>query len=44
MNPWATPAIACRPTAGAPSLTLREPFGAKKPATRAGSWLHQAAV
>jgi len=44
MNPCATAVMARRPTAGALSLTRREPLGAKKAATLAASWLHQAAV
>jgi hypothetical protein len=44
MNPWAAPVIAGRPTAGAPSLIVRDPCSAKNAATLAASWLHHAAV
>jgi hypothetical protein len=41
MKPRAISAIAARPTAGGPSLTLNEPFSAKNAATLSGFWLHQ---
>jgi len=44
MNPWAAAVIAARPTDGVPSLIVRDPCSAKKDATLAAFWLHQAAV
>lgn len=44
MKEWATSVMAFVPTAGALSLTLSEPVGAKWAATLAAFWLHQAAV
>ena len=42
--PRAISAIAARPTAGGPSLTLSEPFFAYNAATLSGFWLHQASA
>jgi hypothetical protein len=36
--------IAARPTSGGAVLMVSEPSSAKNDATRAGSWLHHAAV
>jgi len=44
MKDCAEAVIASLPTAGLPSLMVREPSGEKCAATLAASWLHQAAV
>ncbi len=44
MKPCAVAVIAVRPKEGAPSLIFSEPPSAKKAATLAAFWLHQADV
>jgi hypothetical protein len=44
MKSWAASVIAARPTEGAPSLILSDPFAPKNEATLAAFWLHQAPV
>jgi hypothetical protein len=44
MNSCAAAVMAGRPAAGTPPLMVSEPLAAKKAATCAAFWLHQAAV